>query len=165
LTAANKCTDASLQPTAAVIQRILYPAGTENPESKLYLSLCPNARHPLARLLLLNTFQRLSDFGGRIALQSGLAASVLRQCGPGGAVYRKPYFLALLEEVNALQTQNKERWRELCEQIAMERNPEKFLAAIEELNSVLDAREKGRHPLSHQMYRVSFSGNRDPTIF
>jgi hypothetical protein len=50
--------------------------------------------------------------------------------------------LTLPEEVNILGTPTKERWRELCEQIAVERDPDRFLAAIEELNQVLEQHGK-----------------------
>ena len=54
------------------------------------------------------------------------------------------FVLPLPEEVNILGTQTKERWRELCEQIAVERDPDRFLAAIEELNQVLE--QQGTKP-------------------
>jgi hypothetical protein len=43
-----------------------------------------------------------------------------------------------------LETETKERWRELCEQIAIEQDVEKFMSAIQELNQVLEANERRR---------------------
>lgn len=41
-----------------------------------------------------------------------------------------------------MRTEGKERWRELCERIAVEQDGDKFLAAIQELNQVLANDEK-----------------------
>jgi len=38
--------------------------------------------------------------------------------------------------------QNKERWMELCEQMAVEQDPEKVLALAEEINRLLEAKER-----------------------
>lgn len=43
-----------------------------------------------------------------------------------------------------METETKERWRELCEQIAIEQDVEKFMSAIQELNRVLEANERRR---------------------
>jgi hypothetical protein len=41
-----------------------------------------------------------------------------------------------------LQHEVKERWKELCEQAAVEQDHDKFLAIIQELNEVLAAKEQ-----------------------
>ena len=38
----------------------------------------------------------------------------------------------------------KERWRELCEQAAVEQDPGRFIATIQELLQVLENQERGR---------------------
>jgi len=40
-----------------------------------------------------------------------------------------------------LQNETKERWKELCERAAVEQDHDKFLAIIQELNEVLEAKE------------------------
>jgi hypothetical protein len=40
-----------------------------------------------------------------------------------------------------MQGEAKERWKALCEQIAVEQDHEKFLALIQELNEVLEEKE------------------------
>jgi hypothetical protein len=40
-----------------------------------------------------------------------------------------------------LQNQVKEHWKELCERAAVEQDHDKFLAIIQELNEVLEAKE------------------------
>jgi hypothetical protein len=41
-----------------------------------------------------------------------------------------------------MQGEAKERWKELCEQAAVERDPEAFTALIRELNDVLEEKER-----------------------
>ena len=38
--------------------------------------------------------------------------------------------------------QNKERWRQLCEQAAMEQDPDKLLELVAEINRLLEAKER-----------------------
>ena len=45
-------------------------------------------------------------------------------------------------EVTTLRGETKERWRELCEQIVVEQDPDKLLTTIEELLQVLEEREE-----------------------
>ena len=40
-----------------------------------------------------------------------------------------------------MQNETKERWKELCERAAVEQDHDKFLAIIQELNEVLEAKE------------------------
>jgi hypothetical protein len=40
-----------------------------------------------------------------------------------------------------LQNETKERWKELCERIAVEQDHERFVALIQELNKVLEEKE------------------------
>lgn len=35
-----------------------------------------------------------------------------------------------------------ERWREVCEQIAVEQDPERFTTLVDELNELLEAKEQ-----------------------
>jgi hypothetical protein len=41
-----------------------------------------------------------------------------------------------------MQGEAKERWKELCERAAVERDPEAFTALIRELNDVLEKKEQ-----------------------
>ena len=41
-----------------------------------------------------------------------------------------------------MKGKNKERWEELCEQAENEQDPEKFLILIEEINRLLEEKEK-----------------------
>ena len=43
---------------------------------------------------------------------------------------------------DTLRGETKERWRELCEELIVEQDPDKFLARIEELLDVLEDREQ-----------------------
>ena len=45
-------------------------------------------------------------------------------------------------EVTTLRGETKERWRELCERIVVEQDPDKLLTTIEELLQVLEEREE-----------------------
>lgn len=45
-------------------------------------------------------------------------------------------------EVTLLRDETKERWRELCEQVIVEQDPDKFLATIQELLDILEDREE-----------------------
>ena len=36
----------------------------------------------------------------------------------------------------------KEKWQRLCEQIAMEQDPTRFMALVDELNKMLEAKEQ-----------------------
>jgi hypothetical protein len=47
-------------------------------------------------------------------------------------------------EVTPLRGEIKERWRELCERAAVEQDPDRFLATIQELLRVLEDREERR---------------------
>ena len=37
---------------------------------------------------------------------------------------------------------HKEQWQHLCEQIAIEQDPERFLSLVQELNDLLEAKER-----------------------
>jgi hypothetical protein len=41
-----------------------------------------------------------------------------------------------------MPSEGKERWQILCEQVAVEQDPDKFLRLIRELNELLESREK-----------------------
>lgn len=41
-----------------------------------------------------------------------------------------------------VQNEEKERWRELCEQAAKEQDPTKLLLLVQEINELLKSREK-----------------------
>ncbi len=62
---------------------------------------------------------------------------------------------------DTLRGETKERWRELCEELMVERDPDKFLTRIEELLDVLDEREQRqrdgmlRTPLREKPYQFS----------
>jgi len=43
-----------------------------------------------------------------------------------------------------LRGETKERWKELCERAVAEHDPDRFVAAIQELLQVLENREKQR---------------------
>jgi hypothetical protein len=43
--------------------------------------------------------------------------------------------------VPAMQGENKERWRELCEQAAVEQDPAKLHELVKEINRLLDEKE------------------------
>jgi hypothetical protein len=47
-------------------------------------------------------------------------------------------------EVFYLQSKNKERWMELCEQAAVEQDPKKLLELTTEINLLLAAAKQGR---------------------
>ena len=47
-------------------------------------------------------------------------------------------------EVTLLRNQPKERWRELCERVLVERDPQRFEATIQELLQALEDHEKQR---------------------
>jgi hypothetical protein len=44
-------------------------------------------------------------------------------------------------EVSAVQGANKERWRELCEQAAVEQDPKKLLELTKQINELLEAKQ------------------------
>ncbi|HET9410149.1 MAG TPA: hypothetical protein VFO39_23130 [Candidatus Sulfotelmatobacter sp.] len=48
-----------------------------------------------------------------------------------------------------MQGETKERWREVCEQIAIEDNPAKFQALIRELNELLENKPPRPEKLWH----------------
>jgi hypothetical protein len=41
-----------------------------------------------------------------------------------------------------LQGKNRERWMELCEQAAIEQDPEKLMQLVKQINDMLEAKEK-----------------------
>jgi hypothetical protein len=41
-----------------------------------------------------------------------------------------------------MQGQNGERWRELCEQAAIEQDPQRLLELMREINDLLEAKER-----------------------
>jgi hypothetical protein len=41
-----------------------------------------------------------------------------------------------------MQGETRERWQRLCEQAANEKNPERLMALIEEINQLLEAKEQ-----------------------
>jgi hypothetical protein len=41
-----------------------------------------------------------------------------------------------------MQGENKERWRDLCEQAAVEQDPERLMILIKEINHLLEEKEK-----------------------
>ena len=41
-----------------------------------------------------------------------------------------------------MQGPTKERWMQLCEQAAIEQDPEKLLALVREINDILEAKER-----------------------
>lgn len=41
-----------------------------------------------------------------------------------------------------MKGQAKERWMELCEQVAVEQDPAKMIALVEEINELLEAKER-----------------------
>jgi hypothetical protein len=45
-------------------------------------------------------------------------------------------------EVTPLPGETKERWRELCERVVVEQDPDRFLTTIQELLQVLEEREE-----------------------
>ena len=45
---------------------------------------------------------------------------------------------------DTLRGETKERWRELCEQVVFEQDPDRFVATIQELIQVLDDNEERR---------------------
>jgi hypothetical protein len=45
---------------------------------------------------------------------------------------------------DTLQGETKERWRELCEEALVEKDPDRFVATIQELLQVLEDREERR---------------------
>jgi hypothetical protein len=51
-----------------------------------------------------------------------------------------------------MQGANKERWMELCEQAAVEQDGEKLLKLVEQINDILEAKERrlGVLPSSHK---------------
>ena len=51
---------------------------------------------------------------------------------------------ALSSEVKLLRDETKERWRELCERVVVEQDPQRFEATIQELLQVLEDHEKQR---------------------
>jgi hypothetical protein len=55
-----------------------------------------------------------------------------------------------------MQGGNKERWRELCEQAAVEQDPNKLLELIKQINDLLDAK---RRRLSHDTAPVTPNGS------
>jgi hypothetical protein len=41
---------------------------------------------------------------------------------------------------------NKERWMELCAQASIEQDPERLLALVEEINRLLEDKQRRNHP-------------------
>jgi hypothetical protein len=69
-----------------------------------------------------------------------------------------------------LQRETKERWRELCEQIVREHDPERFDATILELFEVLERNERRRHDAGLRVSlidkpQVEFSGGLGVQVF
>jgi hypothetical protein len=64
---------------------------------------------------------------------------------------------------DTLRRETDERWRELCERVVREQDPEKFEAAILELLEVLERDNQGRHdaglgPTDPKAGQVKLSG-------
>ena len=51
-------------------------------------------------------------------------------------------------EGDTLRGETKERWRELCERAAVEQDPERFVATIQELLQALEDREERRRNMT-----------------
>jgi hypothetical protein len=53
-----------------------------------------------------------------------------------------------------MQGENKERWKTLCEKIAVEKEPGKFLALVAEINRVLDEEQDRLMELSESRSNI-----------
>jgi hypothetical protein len=65
---------------------------------------------------------------------------------------RQPPSTATVRELVAGEGENKEHWKQLCAQAAVEQDPKRLMALIEEITRMLD--EKALHSHSHKV-RVS----------
>ena len=102
----------------------------------------------LPKSLVQHDFRAAESFGGTIA---SLPSSALSFDQVGGGVYRRQWeFVNRSElpnlEVILLRGKSKERWRELCERVVSEQDPERFEATLQELLEVLEERETKAAP-------------------